>query len=218
VAAAKAFGRSEAVVEIVRADRAPDSATLDSIDLDAWEQRIRRIWQAAHASEPRIVAGDACWRCACLSRCPAHLSLALALADGSAFKELPTLELTVPAVARGWEMLKKAKALLGEIERTYRAFAAGEPVPLANGKTLSEVEKKRESLSGRIAFEVLRERCGQDVAQAACEVETSKAAIQRAIKDVALKGTAAGVLRDVLDEIGKRNGIVQKITHGVEER
>ena len=130
---------------------------------------------------------------------------------------MPTLELTAPAVARGWEALKRAKAVLGEVERIYRAFAAAEPVFLVSGKMLGEVTKTRESIDGAVALRVLTQLHGAEVAQAACEVETSKAAIKAALKPGAKRGTLEAMFRAALDAIGTADGISTKRSTSVEE-
>ena len=217
LAAATAHGVQAAEVILSFPD-GTDAATLDVIDLAAAYQRVRRIYDRCTAPTPAIVESDkGCRRCPAFARCPAKVSLALAFSGGLAPADLPTLELTVPAVAKGWESLKRAKQVLGQVEAAYRGFAALEPVPLGNGKTLGEVEKSREEIDGRVAYDALVATLGVEVAEAACEMSTSKAAITRAIKPAAKKGEAAGMLRTALEAIQASDGIKTKRSRSVEE-
>jgi len=220
--AARAYGKDAARVEIRHASGYVDAADLDILALDAIWERLRAIYAAALMSEqsgvPRVRPGDKqCWRCPCFSGCPAQTTLALALASGVDARELPTLELTPEAVAKGWARLKQIKAVLNEVERAYRGFASEQPVQLGSGKTLGTREKSREQLDGKVALRVLTETLGADAALEAVDLETSKAAIERVIKAQAKRGTAAGELRRVLEAIRAANGVTTKTTHSVEE-
>lgn len=215
-------GKDSARVEVRYTDGRVDAADLDRMDLDAIGSRIFAVVAAARASskaeEPRVVEGEVqCWRCPCVARCPAKVAMAVSLSVGIEARRLPTLELTPAVVADGWAKLKAMKQVLGEVERAYRAFASTEPVLLANGKTLGPVEKRRESVDGEIAFGVLKETLGEDVARAACEMSTSKTAIGDAIKSIAKKGSAAGIVRETMTAIELAGGISSKTSTGVEE-
>ena len=221
VAAARVYGKDAARVEIRHASGYVDAYDMDAITLDALEYRIKQIHVAARLSESlpaRVRPGELqCWRCPCFARCPAQLQLALTLSSGVDARELPTLELTPEAVAKGWVKLKQIKAVLNEIERAYRGYASEQLVQLSGGKFLGRREKSTESVDGRVAFEVLSETYGEAVAKGACEMETSKAALTRALKDAVAKGKGAEALRDVLAAIKIKNGITTKTGYSVEE-
>jgi hypothetical protein len=57
-------------------------------------------------------------------------------------------------------------------------------------------------VDGAVAWNVLREQHGEAVADAACELSTSKAAIERALKEVAPRGSLAAYKRKALEAIG----------------
>jgi len=220
LAAATVYGKSAARIEIRREGAPPDIADLDVLDLAAARERIRSVWRRVLKSsegEPRVVEGDQCWRCEAFSRCPAKVNLALSLASGEATKDLPTLELTPPAVAVGWMKLQAIKKVLSEVERVYRGFASSVDVALPNGKVLGEVTRSREELDARVVRQTLRELHGEEVADAAVEYDTSKAAIERALKPIAKRGQLAGMIRTALDAIQADNGISRKTSHVVEE-
>ena len=221
--AARVYGKDAARVELRFTDTGRiDAADLDILALDAIWARLRAIYAAALMSEqsgvPRVRPGDKqCWRCPCFAGCPAQTTLALTLANGVDARELPTLELTPEAVAKGWARLKQIKAVLNEVERAYRGFASEQSVQLGSGKVLGAREKSREQLDGKVALRVLTDRLGADLAREAVEMETSKAAIERVIKSQAKKGTAAAELRSVLEAIRAADGVTTKTTHSVEE-
>jgi hypothetical protein len=198
----------------------PDASTsivLDALDLAAARERIRALWRAAHQPDPRVVTGDHCWRCECITRCPAHLTMAIAFTEGAWPGVMPTDGLTPERVAQGWEFLKNAKRVLGLVEKTYRAIASQTPIDLGNGKVLGQRTVEREALDGPITFQTLRDMHGEAVARAAVSMETSKTALEEALKPVAGKGKRAGMVRDALTEIGARNGVVVSRQVRVEE-
>lgn len=218
VAAATVHAAESARVGIDGDEGTRSEHTLDSLALLAMEQRIRRVYEGVEASaavEPIVVEGEHCWRCPCAWRCPAKRDVATALA--SADPQLPTLELTPEAVAAGWERLKKIRQVLNDVDRIYRGYASTTPVPLANGKTLGEVESTRESVDGATAFLALAEAHGHEVAMAACEFKASKASIERAVKPLAEKGKGAALVRETLQKIAAKGGITTKTTRSVEE-
>ena len=220
VAAAEIYGKTAARIEINREGAEPDVADLDVLDLAAARERIRAVWVrvlASHEGEPRVVEGDHCWRCEAYSRCPAKAGLALALATGDAVRSLPVLELTAPAVAIGWMRLKSIKKMVAEIEEVYRGYAAAVEVPLPNGKVLGEVQKTRDHLDAKTVRAVIGELHGEEVGDAAVEYDTSKAAIERALKPIAKRGQLAGMIRDTLEAIRADGGISAKTSRSVEE-
>lgn len=225
--AARVYGRTRALVRLRFIDQGgrTDEHELDALDLvevarqlrAIWDDVMRAQWALSQGREPRVVTGDHCWRCPALARCPAQTQLALAVSTGAAMADLPVLELTRESVATGWRKLMQLKKLAGEVERVYRAFAAAEPVPLGDGRWLGPVSKRREELDGTIAANVLREQHGAAVAAAACEISTSKAAIERAVATVAAKGKKAAMVRGVLDAIAAAGGVRESYRTSVEE-
>ena len=217
VAAALAYGKDAATVEVVTEGRKPDVAEMGLIELDLALKRIKRIWQRATAPSPEVVEGPLCWRCPAYARCPAKVTLALALAGGLEGRELPTLELTHDAVAKGWVRLKQIKAVLGAVEAAYRGYAAETPVPLGGGRTLGAVEKERETVDGRVALAVLTDLIGPDLALGAVDLEASKASVQRAMKTADASRGLSGRVANALDAIRAEGGVGVKRSSNVEE-
>lgn len=218
VAAADVYGKNAARVELDFLDREQvPHADLDAFDLAAMRARIASVWRAATAPMPKVVTGDHCTGCPSIRNCPAHLTMAVAFTEGLWPGVLPSDGLTVEKVAQGWEFLGNAKRLIGLVEKTYRAFASQWPVPLANGKVLGEHEVQREELDGPVTFQVLRDLHGEPVARAAVGMETSKNALEEALRPIAAKGKRAGMVRDALKAIAAANGVVVKRGVRVEE-
>jgi hypothetical protein len=214
VAAADIHGKQAARVEIEAEGQAPYGTDLDSFDLAAARERIRAIWTAAKAAEtgtPRVVAGDHCWRCECAHACPAYTTVLQAVGAGAMGTTLPDTALTPRLVADTWPIYQLARRALGMYEQAVRHYvAAVGPVPLSDGRELALRTVTRESLDGRVARSVLRDLHGEPVADAACEVSTSKAAVERAIGAVAPRGAKAPLVRTALEAIRAANGVTRK--------
>lgn len=233
VASCAAYGRSEAMLVIAyTASEETAERSMDALDLLAAESTLRNIYGRATAPNPQPVEStEACWRCPAAAACPLKRARALEVVESvretsagvvrAELPGMPTLDLTVESVAAGWTRLRQVReavnAVLGEVERAYRGFAATTPVPLPNGKTLSEVEKSRESLDGSVVFRVLEQTHGREVALAAVELDATKASIERAVKPIAPKGKGAALVRETLERIRAEGGTTTKTTRSVEE-
>lgn len=221
VAFSLAHGKDAAQVRVREPGRADDVHDMDALDLAAMQERIRRVYERAHAPEPELVEGSHCWRCPAYSRCPAKLALGLAVAGNpqSLLADVPTLELTDEAVARGRRAVKRVKQLLGEVERVYAGYAASHPVPMGDGRVYGEHVVEREELDGAIAYDSLEAQFGPEVAKAAATFEVTKASIERALKPVAAKaGVAlAPTVRGALEAMRVVGGVTKKRTVRVEE-
>lgn len=219
VCAADVEGKNAARVELEFLDqdgRSP-GADLDALDLAAIRERIKAIWNATGGGNPKVVTGSHCTYCPCLVNCPAHLTMAVAFTEGIWPNVMPSDGLTIERVAQGWEFLKNAKRVLGLVEKTYRAFASQYPVELGGGKVLAEHIVERETLDGIVTYQVLRDLHGEDVARAAVSMETSKAAIDAALRPIAPPRGKAKIVRAAMEAISAANGITTVQQRRVEE-
>lgn len=217
--AAAVEGKDLAVIEIEHtATGEVEAARLDAFDLTLARIRIRSILRAVRSAEEqlaagkelRVVEGDHCWRCEAYAHCPAKLGLALAVSDGKLIKDLPTVELTPAAVARGWPILKEAKKLLGEVERIYRGFAAERRIHLGGRTYLGLVQNSpTEKLDGAVTLEVVKKLHGEKVAAAAVEMKTSKAAVERAVGPLAPPRGKTKFIAETLEAIDLAGGITR---------
>lgn len=199
-----------------------DSAELTEWDLDVIEGQVAHIVdsvteaQLASAQGQRLTptTGEHCRYCPAYASCPAVTSLAVAVSGG----ELG-VELTRENAAIAWQRIKDIKRMVKEAEESVREFAAIEPIDLGGGKVLGEVVGERDSISGGVAYRVVKEMYGEDAADEACKMTSTKAAIERAIKPIVAKGGGkfAPANREVLKRIGEIGGIHKKRTRSVKE-
>lgn len=220
VSAAKVLKKSKAVVGIfyTRDGEEPylDSAELDAFDLDDGATSLKslgaRIIEARKLkpSQLRLTAGEHCRYCPAVATCPAQAGLVQRLAtNGDAtVAELASL-LTPETAALAYGRIKAAKMAIAKVESALYSYAAQNPVPLGDGYVLGTHVTERESLDGKKTFEVLKELHGLAVAQAAVEMETSKAAVKRALEIVktAEGGATAPRQRVVEERVRKAGGI-----------
>jgi hypothetical protein len=82
---------------------------------------------------------------------------------------------------------------------------------------LGFVSRQVDELDGPTVFKVLREMHGEDVARAAVEMDTSKAALERALKLIAPPRGKARMVREALAAIGVAGGIKKQLVQRVEE-
>lgn len=228
LAAARCYGRTRAIVKLVSfPDESGkpwiDTATLEAFDLDLFAVELvelgDRILEDTQSWKRGVMVpaaeGEWCRYCPSMVYCPAKTALALSLASGS--PDGPVADpgpLTTVTAAKAWIRLFEVRALLDHVERAIREFARDNPIDLGNGMQLGPVTNDRETIVGMVAWHVLQERFGQEVAEKACELESSKAAIERALRPIAQqRGLRIGALhRDVLTAIGEAQGIQKNRT------
>jgi len=219
ICAADVNSKSAARVELefMDQDNRVIGTDLDALDLAAMRERIRAIWNATGGEQPRVVTGDHCTGCPCITRCPAHLTMAIAFHEGMWPDVMPTDGLTAEKLPQIWEHLKNAKRVVGLVEKTMRAIASQTPIALADGKVLGAHEVERTELDGMVTYQALRDLHGEDVARSAVSMETSKTALEEALKPIAAKGKRAAMVRSALAAIEAANGVVKKRRVIVEE-
>lgn len=214
LSAARAYGRSRAVVQIIRImeDGATwtDTAELDAFDLDAFEFQLHTLGKRilalrAGEIEPRIAEGDHCKWCPAFNSCPAKQALLRA----AALVPPDPAELT-PEVARAaYERLKLYEAAVSRAKDVLREYARNTPIPLGDGLLYGVRLDKTKSLDGKVAEGVLRDLLG-DAAAEAISVEVTQAGIKRALA-VWLKThtgeTQKAALERVLSEVKRRGGL-----------
>lgn len=199
VAAALAFGKSEAVVGFVRlVDGEPrfDCARLDEFALAEASLRLAAIVEQAMAAESayderaalELVAGEHCKYCRAFLRCPAKSTLLRELTVTSL--EGPDAVLPVIDAAQVPAMIERvwaSKELLARVEKQLEEYATAHPVRLSDGRIYGAVESSKETFDPEIGAEVLEQTFGAAVATEAVEVTTSltKARLLRALRRVA---------------------------------
>ena len=163
-------------------------------------------------------SGDWCRYCPSWGACPAKRQLVQRI--GVELDEWQAIQPLTPAQAgAAWVRLKEFQSALRRVESAVLAARAqyGE-LPLPSGMILREVvEPGNERLDGRVVFAVIRDSISQVVAEAAVEIDASKASIDRALKNATCDGgpvkprTVAKWSREILAEVRARGGTERPI-------
>lgn len=232
LAACRAYGRDTAIVELLhlRANGTPwrDRAEFTAFDLEDFAVELLQILQRVGVAQRQYktdktattVAGSHCRHCPAYRDCPSQTALIRAMATTpDALDEDIRAALTPQTAALAWERLKVAELAIDRVRKAIYAYAEKQPVELPNGAILGPTETRREYLDGAVVRQVLRKLATPDIADAACELESSKAAIQRAVKPLAEAWgmPIAGVMRKVLDAVREEGGVEVKTTVSVKE-
>jgi len=232
LSACRAYGRNTATVELLhlRYDGTPwrDRAELNAFDLEEFALELQdiaaRVERAqadvAEGSTPLLVTGSHCRYCDAFTSCSAQTALVRAMASAPDRLDAEIRSALTPQTAGlAYERLKVAEMCLDRVRKAIYAYAERQKIQLPNGMVLGPVETAKESLIGPIARDVLTKMLGQPIADAACEFETSKAAIRRAIKPCAesLGQPIARLEKAALEEIRKAGGVVVKQSISVRE-
>jgi len=198
-------GASEVAVAICRiapdGRHAVDAHVLDAIELDTALERLRAVVAAIHAARtarvdgarPAVRESQHCKWCPAKPSCPSYAAEAATLArldDG--WTDSVRAQLANPAdAAYWWQRIEKADHVLKEIRKLLRARVAQGAIPLPGGYEVREVPTARRRIDGKRALAVLRERFGNDVAEAAAEVKVSQKSLREACGDLSEEVMAA---------------------------
>ncbi|HTU62140.1 MAG TPA: hypothetical protein VMF89_26965, partial [Polyangiales bacterium] len=162
-------------------------------------QRAKRI--------PDVRENKHCKHCPAMVHCPAKRELLVRITSGQERDELEAMmPLTPQTVAVAYERLKHAEHLLKRIRGAIFAYASEIDVPLGNGKVLgSRVKLGNTTLDGDTVYAVVREKYGQEVADAAVSREATQTKIEAALKDAGVRPRAPA-MRELMTEVHKRGG------------
>lgn len=206
LAAARAYGRSRALVGIIRINEEGEPyyqrAELTELDLDATEEEIRQVVARVERAQalidageqPTTVEGAHCRYCPAFDFCPAKRSLAreivgaggpvlpAVLDDETAAIALQRLEAVESVVKRAWQVLEERARI--------------RPIPLGDGKLFGPQALAREKLDAEKVIEVLDERFGAEIALA-LEVKqsTTKEALKAALRKHVAKTPGAKITK-----------------------
>lgn len=175
LAAARAFDRDEAVVQIGRigTDGSVDlrAYTLDSEELEATERELARIArrvEKARQGEPVYREGSHCKHCPALPHCPAIAGAAQAILEG------PPEELTDRRAAEMWAQLQAVEAATKKTREALGQYVYAREIPTTDGKVLKVVETRRENIDSGKAYAILREHLPEEtMAQVVSVTKTS---------------------------------------------
>lgn len=210
LAACRAYGRSEAHVELIHVgpDGAwRDSARLDAFDLDVFSGELAGLadYVERAKSEPELATateGKWCRFCPSFSFCPAKKNLALTLATAPE----TAIRLSPETAGAAWARLKAARQVLDRVEEALEAYARETPFATPDGLVVSAGERRTETIDGVAAAPVL-ERLGLGTL---IEPKVTKTAITK----------AAGKVKapEVLEALRKAGALKVTITNPIQEK
>lgn len=211
-----------AIVYLV-GDRRPSMATLDALDLDAHAQRLKQLHldaaKARENPEPFLFVGSHCKYCKAFLACPRQRVVQDEVSQGLVAMRV---EAAIPFVddgeaARAYELLGQVKLLAQRLTAALKARAQERPIPLLSGKMYGPVTKNgNERLNADVVYEVVREKHGQGIADAAVERVATKKRLKDALAFAGAKPAAAAE-RDVLEAVRERGGATRETKTVIEE-
>lgn len=204
--AARNFGASAArgILAIVADDGTVrlDSVDFDSLDLDAIAYEARGLIAAIPTAQPQ--PGPWCgnkW-CPARAQCPATQTAIVA----TPMAPLSLVINSAEVCARVHTQIALAEEFLNAVKRARNEWLSSNPggCELADGSILSMGIEERDTIDVTPAALSALEAAG---CSDAIEPRTSKAAIERAIKARAAKGTAAAKIREVMEALDAAHAI-----------
>jgi hypothetical protein len=229
-------------------ERAP--RRIDCFDLDAFAQRLQRVVERVRRAEEQYYAGKVlnvsrgpwCRYCPATVHCPAVVSLIHAAASNPeatlasmreawAAGSTGSLDERKVAAAVAYQRLADLKAGMKELSTALWQFASENDIVLPDGRIYGSVERTKDELDARETRKLLAEKYSPDTADLACSFDTSKAAVERAVKGIWAKRVAewktakeagqtspedkkptlSGMVREVLGELQKRGGMKTRL-------
>lgn len=233
VALAKHLKRDRAHVDITRllddGSSFVDRATLDALDLDEAEVKIRKHVRDQEARAqlfrsngvlPKLVEGAHCKFCPAFKSCPAKGALIRSALhdDGQTPQFLAGIPLPLSATdaAALWPKLQMVEDLVAKLKTSIRELAAREPLTLPNGKVLAEVEKSRSVIDPKVLKGLVDTAFYDEVAEV--ETTVTKTRVAAALKKRLEPGQKfAPTERDFLAEVEKAGGLKESVWRTVEE-
>jgi len=216
LALARLRGLQEATVGLIhlRPDGShwQESATLDAFDLDSLDLRLAALLDGvararavvASGKVPDVHRGKWCRWCPAAAACPAVTSLvrAVAMEPAKTADEILVL-LTPDTAAKAYARLQEVQDALKPVASALYLYASEHEIALPDGRVYGSVTTEREELDARVARQALAALYGPSAAESACDFETSKAAVQRALRAVHQIKRAGGekvTLKSINDE------------------
>jgi hypothetical protein len=211
---ARAWGYDECDVSIsYRATwRRPSYATLNALDLAAHGDRLRQlqadIEKAREAPGLFLNDGRHCKYCNAFDACPRQKALARQVQSGELARQAETL---IPLANddeanEALDLLERVKMFQQRLTAAVYARAKERPIPRPSGKVFGPRETRgNRSIDGDAAYEAIREKYGQAVADKAVTREATQKGIEAALKQAGVRGAtkAKDAVVLALEEAGK---------------
>lgn len=211
---ARAWGYDECDVSIsYRATwRKPTYATLNALDLAQHGDRLRKlrsdIERARETPGMYLNDGKQCKYCPAFNDCSRQKSLARQVQDGTLIRQAEAL---IPLADDdeanlALDLLERVKMFQQRLSAAIHARANERPIPRPDGTVWGprDTEGNR-AIDGDAAYEAIREKYGQAVADKAVTREATQKGIEAALKQAGVKSAtkAKDALVKQLEEAGK---------------
>ncbi len=200
VALARIYGATRAHVEYIRIRddgtvRRFD-AQLDAFGIEAASEAIRNTMTTAGALRLRVLAGETpdvtegphCRYCPARPHCPAKTALIRKVVGDQPLPYL--LPITPENATHAYQLLKKAKEAVSQIEGAIYSYAKLTPIDLGidedgSARVFGELRRPgNEVLDGAAVHAVMTEMYGGELANKVVTMEATKAAITNAVREV----------------------------------
>lgn len=193
-----------------------DVVTFDVFDLDAMAIEIRRVVE--HPSR-ELTEGAWCKHCPAQESCVKKQRLAIEVASGAAETRINLANLDDDEVAAdAYDFANRLRLLLRRLDARLYARAGERPIALRGGKMFGRVVSQgNRQLDGRIAYDVIKELHGVEVADRAVTLEATQAGIEAALKDALPRGSATAAKAKVMMQLDARGGVKQRTASRIEE-
>jgi hypothetical protein len=220
---ARAYGYDEADVAIVyRATfRRPSHATLNALDLAAHGDRLRTLRADIERARemPQLFMNDGahCKYCpAFLAGCTRMESLQRRVQSGEIVRHVGAPFADDDEAARAFDLYERLKMLTARVGAALHARATERPIPRGDGRVWGPREKEgNRKIDGDKAYEVIREKFGQQVADSSVKRTVAQSWIEKALKEAGVKGAAKA--REAIVEQLEKAGAVKRDTKTVFE-
>lgn len=215
LAATRIYGASEVLLvvayigqgvehaRVVRAEAGP-------IELAGFAAKVRRIMEAA-VPGAEVRESKACKYCPSKSVCPSKVGLLVQVAERG-LAVIGDVSLTPERAAAGVREIERIEQLVRDARKRLEVYVDEQgPIDLGSGRFYGRYRRpgneRLEGAAGVTAIaEVVPEPVRAQFAAIAISYSTSKAAIERAAKDVSAKGKAAKLARAVVEKIRELGG------------
>lgn len=213
--AARALGKERAIVRVLYTKFGHcDEATLDALDLADFAAQLRALHDRARrlrADTATTREGAWCRHCASKHACPSKNALLVQIAEHG-LAVAGDAAMTPERARAGYEQIVRIEQLVRDARKRLETFIDDQgPIDLGDGRMFGRyVRNGNERLDGSVAVRAIAEVVGEDVATEfeaiAIERKTTKAAIERAAKQLAAaKGTAGRVIKRIRELGGATN-------------
>lgn len=199
-----------------------DWASYDPFDLELFSDQLdilKTQLREMAPEKPRLVEGAHCQYCPAFNYCPAKTALmrALSVTPGLLADDVQGM-LTEGNAATAYMRYRAIKAALRKLDTAFQEYAARTPISLPDGKVYGRKTSETPELDPLKVRDVMLEMGYHGkVLDAALALDTSKAAIDRAMGMVAERGQKASLVRNVLAAVEARGGIVLKRSERIVE-